>query len=200
MIIRSAEFKISSPSLKLCPKTKLPEYAFIGRSNVGKSSLINMLVNRTHLAKTSVKPGKTRLINYFLINGNWYMVDLPGYGYASASKAEITKWGNLIDEYLMKQKNLSYLFVLVDSRLKPQKIDIDFINNLGFNRIPFVIVSTKIDKISKLQITNHIKLYNKELEKTWDELPIHLLSSSKTSQGRNEILYLIENTNNEWQI
>jgi len=195
MIIHSAEFIISSPSLALCPKTELHEYTFIGRSNVGKSSLINMLVNRTGLAKTSVKPGKTRLINHFLINQKWFLVDLPGYGYAGVSKKDRNNWLNFINEYLLKRENLTCLFVLIDARLKPQAIDLEFINNLGENEIPFVIVFTKMDKVSKLQLKKNTELFFKELKMTWDELPQYFISSSKTASGRDHILDYIEKCN-----
>jgi len=198
MIIKSAEFTKSSPSLELCPNTNFPEFAFIGRSNVGKSSLINMLVNRTSLAKTAAKPGKTRLINHFLINNNWYLVDLPGYGYASASKTEIKNWNNFISDFLLKRENLSCLFVLVDSRLEPQKIDIQFINNLGELQIPFVIISTKSDKVSKLKVQNNFKLLIDELKKTWEIIPEIIISSSKTKEGRDAILDIIDKTIKEW--
>lgn len=198
MIIHSAEFVVSSPSLALCPRTRIPEYAFIGRSNVGKSSLINMLVNRTGMAKTSVKPGKTRLINHFLINKEWHLVDLPGYGFAVVSKKDRSSWLEFINEYLMKRKNLSCLFVLIDSRLKPQKIDLEFINKLGENGVPFVIVFTKTDKISKLEAEKNISIFNKELKKTWEELPQYFISSSKTGLGRDEILNMISKANAEW--
>jgi GTP-binding protein len=198
MIIHSAEFVVSSPSLALCPKTRLPEYAFIGRSNVGKSSLINMLVNRTGMAKTSVKPGKTRLINHFLINKEWHLVDLPGYGFAVVSKKDRGSWLDFINEYLMNRKNLSCLFVLIDSRLKPQKIDVEFINKLGETGVPFAIVFTKTDKISKLEAEKNISVFNKELRKTWDELPQYFISSSKTGLGRDEILDTINKANGEW--
>ncbi|PIY03179.1 MAG: YihA family ribosome biogenesis GTP-binding protein, partial [Bacteroidetes bacterium CG_4_10_14_3_um_filter_31_20] len=186
------------PSLELCPNTNFPEFAFIGRSNVGKSSLINMLVNRTSLAKTAAKPGKTRLINHFLINNNWYLVDLPGYGYASASKTEIKNWNNFISDFLLKRENLSCLFVLVDSRLEPQKIDIQFINNLGELQIPFVIISTKSDKVSKLKVQNNFKLLIDELKKTWEIIPEIIISSSKTKEGRDAILDIIDKTIKEW--
>ena len=172
--------------------------AIVGRPNVGKSSLINMLVNRTSLAKTAAKPGKTRLINHFLINNNWYLVDLPGYGYASASKTEIKNWNNFISDYLAKRENLACLFVLVDSRLEPQKNDIQFINSLGALEIPFVIILTKTDKVSKLKVQNNFKLLKAELKKTWEIIPDIIISSSKTKDGRGEILNIIENTIKEW--
>jgi len=198
MIIHSAEFVVSSPSLALCPKTRIPEYAFIGRSNVGKSSLINMLVNRTGMAKTSVKPGKTRLINHFLINKEWHLVDLPGYGFAVVSKKDRIGWLEFINEYLMKRQNLSCLFVLIDSRLKPQKIDLEFINNLGETGVPFAIVFTKTDKISKLEADKNISTFVKEIKKTWEEVPQYFVSSSKTGLGRDEILNMINAANGEW--
>jgi len=192
MIIKSAEFIKSSNSLTNCPNDNLPEFAFIGRSNVGKSSLINMLVNRHNLAKTAAKPGKTRLINHFLINKSWYLVDLPGYGYASASKSEVSNWNNFISEYLLKRTNLYNLFVLVDSRLKPQKIDIEFINNLGKIQIPFTIVFTKTDKISKKIVSSNLKNFNTELSETWEVFPTFILSSSPKNIGKNDILNIIE--------
>ena len=200
MIIKSAEFVKSSSSVELCPETTAPEFAFIGRSNVGKSSLINMLVNRTGLAKTSAKPGKTRLINHFLINKSWYLVDLPGYGYASASKVEIAKWSKFIDDYLSKRENLACLFVLVDSRIEPQKIDMEFISNLKFLGVPFVLISTKTDKLTKLKIERHIKSFKRELIEMREELPTHFISSSKTATGRSEILTLIKKINSEWNL
>jgi GTP-binding protein len=199
MIIHSAEFTISSPSIALCPKTRMPEFAFIGRSNVGKSSLINMLVNRTGLAKTSVKPGKTRLINHFLINKEWFLVDLPGYGYAGVSKNDRKKWADFIDEYLMKRENLSCIFVLIDVRLEPQKIDIEFINNLGEFGVPFVIVFTKADKVSMTQAEKSMSAFRKEMKKFWEELPQDFLTSSSTKLGREGILDLIEKTKKELQ-
>ncbi len=197
MIIHSAEFVISSPSIALCPKTKSPEFAFIGRSNVGKSSLINMLVNRTGLAKTSVKPGKTRLINHFLINKEWYLVDLPGYGYAGVSKTDRKKWAGFIDEYLMQRENLTCLFVLIDVRLKPQRIDLEFINNLGEFGVPFIIVFTKADKVSITSAEKNMNFFRKEMKKTWEELPQDFLSSSSSKQGREDILNFIEKTKKE---
>jgi GTP-binding protein len=199
MNITSAEFIVSSPSHEMCPKTHLPEYAFIGRSNVGKSSLINMLVNRAGMAKISAKPGKTKLINHFLINKSWYLVDLPGYGFAKVSKHDRGEWLKFIDEYLMKRENLSCLFVLIDSRLEPQAIDLNFIYQLGEFEVPFTIVFTKTDKISKLQLEKNKRLFFAELKKSWDDLPIGFVSSSKTGAGRDEILGLIEEANNNWK-
>ena len=159
MIIKSATFMQSVTDWRKCPSPDLPEYAFIGRSNVGKSSLINMLVNNKNLAKTSSKPGKTQTINHFLINKNWYLVDLPGYGYASISKAMREKWQKMINDYLMKRENLQLVFVLIDSRLEPQKIDLEFIRNLGEKQIPFSLIFTKTDKISAAKVQSHVQKF-----------------------------------------
>ena len=194
MIIQSAEFALSSPTLALCPDTKLPEFAFIGRSNVGKSSLINMLVNKKGLAKTSGKPGKTRLINHFLVNKEWYLVDLPGYGYAGVSQKDRQKWASFIDDYLQNRENLTCLFVLIDVRLEPQKIDIEFINNLGVMGVPFVIAFTKADKVSGVQAQKSMTRFRKEMKKTWEELPQDFLTSSSSNLGRDSILGFIEET------
>ena len=194
MNILSAEFVVSSPSLDLCPKSKKPEFAFIGRSNVGKSSLINMLVNRKGLAKTSSKPGKTRLINHFLVNKEWYLVDLPGYGYAGVSMKDREKWSKFINDYLQKRENLTCLFVLIDVRLDPQKKDIEFINTLGEYGVPFVIVFTKADKISKVQCEKNMNLFRKEMKKTWEELPPDFLTSSETNLGKEAVIDFIEAT------
>ena len=194
MIIQSAEFIISSPSLDLCPKSRMPEFAFIGRSNVGKSSLINMLVNKKGLAKTSSKPGKTRLINHFLVNKEWYLVDLPGYGYAGVSIKDREKWARFINDYLQKRENLTCLFVLIDVRLDPQKIDLEFINNLGEFGVPFVIAFTKADKISGVQCEKNMNLFRKEMKKTWEELPPYFLTSANTDLGKDAVLDFIEAT------
>jgi GTP-binding protein len=193
MIIQSAEFVISSPTLSLCPKTILPEFAFIGRSNVGKSSLINMLVNKKGLAKTSSKPGKTRLINHFLVNKNWYLVDLPGYGYAGVSQKERLLWIGFINDYLLQRENLYCVFVLIDVRIEPQKIDLEFINNLGKYDVPITIIFTKSDKISTLQCDKNILEFKNEMNKYWEELPPCFISSSETKKGRDEILQYIDN-------
>ena len=166
MVIKDATFTISSPSVDKCPEPKLPEYAFIGRSNVGKSSLINMLTGRKQLAKTSANPGKTQLINHFLINEQWYLVDLPGYGYAKVSWTERVKWQKMIRDYLLKRENMMTVFVLVDVRHEPQKQDVDFINWLGGNRIPFSIVFTKCDKVSKQQTIRSVEHYKRTLRET----------------------------------
>lgn len=195
MIIKSAEFIESNQEVAKCPDTKLPEYAFIGRSNVGKSSLINMLTGRKKLAKTSSTPGKTQLINHFLINEDWYLVDLPGYGFAKASKAAREKWGELIHKYLMKRINLRCTFILIDTRLEPQKIDLEFIEWLGINQLPFVIIFTKADKLNHTNLIKNIEKYKNNLQEKWAELPQFIVSSSINSQGKEAILGLISDTN-----
>lgn len=199
MIITSAEFVQSVVEWQKCPSPNLPEYAFIGRSNVGKSSLINMLMKNNKLAKTSSKPGKTQTINHFLINKNWYLVDLPGYGYASISKAMREKWQKMIRDYLMKRENLQLVFVLIDSRLEPQKIDLEFINQLGKDGIPFAIIFTKTDKISTPKIQSNVQKFYNKLAEQWEEMPYRLLSSSESGRGRDEILDFIEQINNQYQ-
>lgn len=195
MNIFSAEFEKSSKYLGNCPQGNKPEYAFIGRSNVGKSSLINMLVNRKGLAKTSSTPGKTQLINHFIINDSWYLTDLPGYGYARASKSERAAFSKMIENYIVGRTNLVNLFVLIDSRHLPMKIDLDFINWLGENNIPFNLVFTKIDKISQREFSYNFKKYSQELRQTWEELPEMFKTSSEKKIGREEILSFIEDTN-----
>ena len=192
MKIQSAKFIISNTDYKLCPKENLPEYAFIGRSNVGKSSLINSITERKNLAKTSGTPGKTRLINHFLINQNWYLVDLPGYGYAKTSKKKREEFEKIIQDYLSNRKSLICLFVLIDIRHKPQKIDQDFIRNLGKKSIPFVITFTKSDKISKNKAKYNVELYKNHMKEEWNELPKIFISSSKDNTGKNEILSFID--------
>ena len=171
MDIKIAEFSLSAPMVSMCPKDTKPEYAFIGRSNVGKSSLINMLTNNKKLAKTSATPGKTLLINHFIINKEWYLVDLPGYGYAKRSKKEIAKLDQMIRGYILQREQLVNVFVLVDSRLEPQKIDLEFIEWLGQSSIPFAIVFTKADKLSTSKLNQSIEGYKKKLLETWEELP-----------------------------
>jgi len=195
MIVKSARFIISNTNYKKCPEPIIPEYAFIGRSNVGKSSLINMLTNNKNLAKISVKPGKTQLINHFLINDDWYLVDLPGYGYAKTSKKNRELWSGFIREYLMNRQNLVCLFVLVDSRLKPQKIDLDFMYQLAINQLPFAIIFTKSDKISGRQVKINIDGFFDEMKKEWATLPIHFISSTQTKSGKTEILEYIGQLN-----
>ncbi|MEL4456054.1 ribosome biogenesis GTP-binding protein YihA/YsxC [Lutimonas vermicola] len=195
MKIKSAEFVISNTDVFKCPKENLPEYAFIGRSNVGKSSLINMLTNHKSLAKTSGKPGKTQLINHFIINKNWFLVDLPGYGYASVSKDKRKTFQKFIKDYFNKRMQLACTFVLIDSRHAPQKIDLEFMEFLGINGIPFCIVFTKADKLNKSTLPKNIEIYKKELLEYWEELPTYFISSSTDKTGREEILDFIQNVN-----
>ena len=195
MKIKSAEFVISNTDYRLCPKEFLPEYAFIGRSNVGKSSLINALVDRKNLAKTSGKPGKTQLINHFKINNNWFLVDLPGYGYASTSKTNREKFKSMINKYLVNRSNLICLFVLLDIRHKAQNIDLDFMQKMGKEEIPFAMVFTKSDKISQTQIIKNIKQYKQEMLENWEFLPDIFITSSEKKIGMNEILTFIEKYN-----
>ena len=195
MKIKSADFVISNTDIDKCPKERIPEYAFIGRSNVGKSSLINMLTGRKSLAKTSGKPGKTQLINHFKINDNWFLVDLPGYGYAKVSKKNRSIFAKFIYEYLEKRENLICTFVLVDSRHEPQKIDMLFMEWLGQNQIPFVIVLTKMDKLSSSQLNKNITKYKTEMLKTWEDIPQTFRSSAESGLGKSEILKFIEQTN-----
>lgn len=200
MKIKSAEFIISNTDIDKCPEPNKAEYAFIGRSNVGKSSLINMLCERNKLAKTSATPGKTQLINHFLINEEWYLVDLPGYGYAKVSKTQREKWDGFIKKYLYSRPNLLYTFVLIDSRHKAQKVDLNFMETLGIKGIPFVIVFTKIDKLSSSALNKNITAYKKEMLKSWDELPIMMYTSSSTKAGRDDVLNLIELWNESYQL
>ena len=195
MIIKDARFVISNTEVDKCPKSKLPEYAFIGRSNVGKSSLINMLTGQKKLAMTSGKPGKTRLINHFIINGEWYLVDLPGYGYAKTSKTDRKKWEQFIRRYLLNRKNLYGIFLLVDSRLEPQNNDLEFMQWLGENQVPFVIVFTKVDKLNKTEQADFQKKYTNKLLETWSEAPLMFQTSAETAFGREELLDFIENVN-----
>ena len=195
MKIKSADFVISNTDIDKCPKERIPEYAFIGRSNVGKSSLINMLTGRNSLAKTSGKPGKTQLINHFKINDNWFLVDLPGYGYAKVSKKNRSIFAKFIYEYLEKRENLICTFVLVDSRHEPQKIDMLFMEWLGQNQIPFVIIFTKMDKLSSSQLNKNITKYKTEMLKTWEDIPQTFRSSAESGLGKSEILKFIEQTN-----
>ena len=192
MKITTAEFIISNSDVSKCPLERLPEYAFIGRSNVGKSSLINMLTNHKNLAKTSGKPGKTQLINHFKINLNWFLVDLPGYGYAKASKVQREKWEKFIVEYLTRRKQLLNVFVLLDCRLEPQKIDLEFMNWCGEKQIPFSMVFTKIDKLSSTALQKNLAKYKKEMLKYWDALPPVFTTSSESAFGKEKILNYIE--------
>ena len=194
-MIKQARFLISNTDVKKCPAPDRPEYAFIGRSNVGKSSLINMLVGQNSLAKVSVKPGKTQLINHFIIDESWYLVDLPGYGYAKISISVKEKFQKLISNYILSRENLYCLFVLIDVRHAAQQIDIEFITWLGENHIPFAIIFTKADKLGKVSVSKNVGAYTQELKKLWEDLPSILVSSSQDGTGRDEIISFIENVN-----
>lgn len=195
MEIKHAEFICSSAKVSQCPKPDRPEYAFIGRSNVGKSSLINMLTMRQKLAKISGKPGKTRLINHFLINQSWYLVDLPGYGYAKISKSQRLVFQKLIDSYIMQRPNLLYLFVLLDVRHAPQSSDLQFMEQLGLAAIPFAMVFTKADKLSKNKIEENLRHYRQKMLESWEELPPVFLTSASKNQGKAELLNFIAQSN-----
>ena len=195
MEIKSAEFVISNTDVKKCPAGNFPEYAFIGRSNVGKSSLINMLTGKKGLAMTSQKPGKTLLINHFIINNNWFLVDLPGYGFAQRGKEGRQNIQRIIEDYILEREQLTNLFVLIDCRHEAQKIDLEFMEWLGENGLPFSIIFTKIDKISKGRLQENLKAYQEKLLETWEELPPILLSSSEKKDGREEILDYIDTIN-----
>lgn len=195
MEISSAEFVISNTDVRKCPAGVFPEYAFIGRSNVGKSSLINMLTARKGLAMTSATPGKTMLINHFLINKSWYIVDLPGYGYARRGQKGKEQIRTIIEDYILEREQMTNLFVLVDSRLEPQKIDLEFMEWLGENGVPFSIIFTKADKLKGERLKMNIHSYLRELSKQWEELPPYFISSSEDRTGRTEILDYIENIN-----
>ena len=196
MEITSAEFVVSNSRADMCPKTNLPEYAFIGRSNVGKSSLINMLTKQPKLAMTSSTPGKTLPINHFLVNKEWYLVDLPGYGYAQRGKKMMEKIQKLIEYYVLEREQMTCLFVLVDSRLEPQKIDLEFMEWLGENGVPFAIIFTKADKQSSGKTKFNVDRYMEVLKEQWEELPPYFISSSEKKTGRKEILDYIESVNN----
>ena len=193
--IKSAEYVISNSDVKKCPEGNIPEYAFIGRSNVGKSSLINMLTGRNALAKTSATPGKTLLINHFLINKEWYIVDLPGYGFAKRSKDSREKFKKMIESYILRRMQMTNLFVLVDSRHKPQNIDLEFMEWLGENGVPFSIVFTKMEKLGKDAGPRNVRDYLKVLKESWEELPPYFLTSSEDGRGRDEILEYISEIN-----
>lgn len=197
MIIRTAKFEISNTDYTKCPAGNRPEYAFIGRSNVGKSSLINMLTNHKGLAKTSSTPGKTLLINHFLINDEWYIVDLPGYGYAQRSKDSRAQLKTIIESYVLNRQQMTNLFVLIDCRLKPQKIDVEFLEWLGENGVPFSIVFTKLDKLGKVAGAQAVAAYKRFLLHSWEELPPVFMTSSEDSRGREEILNYIEQINED---
>ena len=200
MEITSAEFVISNTDVKKCPAGTFPEYAFIGRSNVGKSSLINMLTARKGLAMTSATPGKTMLINHFLINKNWYLVDLPGYGYARRGQKGKDQIRTIIEDYILEREQMTNLFLLIDSRLEPQKIDLEFMEWLGENGIPFSIIFTKADKLKGGRLKMNINAYLRELSKQWEELPPYFISSSEDRTGRMDILNYIENINKDLNV
>lgn len=195
MEIKEARFIVSNTDVKKCPPPDKPEYAFIGRSNVGKSSLINRLTNKKSLAKTSGKPGKTRLINHYLINNDWYLVDLPGYGYAEVPKKERLKWEQFIKRYILQRSNLYCVFVLVDSRHEPQKPDLEFMEWLGISQVPFVIIFTKIDKLKPSELETNLKHYEDKMFETWETMPGYYVSSAENGQGTSEILNFIETVN-----
>ena len=199
MQITSAEFVISNTDITKLPAETMPEFAFIGRSNVGKSSLLNMLVAKKKLAKTSSTPGKTQLINHFLINNKWYMVDLPGYGFAKVSQEQRAKWETMIMDYLTKRKSLMVIFVLVDIRVPPQKSDIDMINKLGGKNLVIAIIFTKTDKLTKTKVNNQFKLFKDELLKHWEEPPPYFLTSATTATGRDEVLDYIQEAANSYK-
>ena len=192
MEIKQAEFVSSVADVKKCPPPDKPEFAFIGRSNVGKSSLLNMLANQKKLAKTSNKPGKTQTINHFIINAKWYMVDLPGYGYASVSKEKREGFGQIIENYVLKRENLNCLFILLDARLEPQKIDLQFIQWTGEKEVPLCIIFTKTDKLTKNQLNKNMRVYRSTLLTTWEELPVIMLTSAVTKSGKEDVLSFIE--------
>lgn len=195
MIIKSAEFVISNTDVKKCPASSLPEYAFIGRSNVGKSSLINMLTQRKGLAMTSQKPGKTQLINHFLINNEWLLVDLPGYGFARVGQSNRERLKSIIEDYILEREQLTNLFILLDCRHEPQKIDLEFIEWAGENGVPFALVFTKADKLSKGKLASNIEAYKQTLLESWEELPPIFITSSEAKEGRDELLNYIEDIN-----
>lgn len=197
MIIKDAHFVSSNSKIDKLPKDNMPEYAFIGRSNVGKSSLINALVQRKGLAKTSSTPGKTIAINHFIVNNSWYLVDLPGYGYAQRSKKSREEWRVMLANYISRRRNLICTFVLVDSRIEPQNSDVGFMEWLGENQVPFCIVFTKADKISKAELNRNVEAYKQRLLEDWEELPQLFITSSETKLGREEILDFIEGQNKE---
>jgi GTP-binding protein len=214
MHIKTASYLISSPEYKKCPVPDKPEYAFIGRSNVGKSSLINMLADNSKLAKTSGTPGKTQLINHFIVESvttpvageakgkdeSWYLVDLPGYGYAKVAQSARRRWEQMIEGYLRHRENLANVFVLIDSRHEPQKIDLEFLDQLGKWQVPFCLVFTKADKETQKVVSKHVKDFLNAMRKTWQFLPQHFVTSAVKKMGRDKILNFIEETNREWSM
>lgn len=199
MVIKTATFLQSNTKIDKLPAANKPEYAFIGRSNVGKSSLINMLTNNGKLAKVSATPGKTITINHFIINGEWYLVDLPGYGFAKRSLKDREMWEKMLDSYIMNRQNLIATFVLVDSRIEPQKIDLEFMAKLGESQVPFVIIFTKADKLKKNQLINNIEAYKTRLLEEWEELPTMFVTSSESGLGKDDVLDFIEKYNGEFR-
>lgn len=207
MEIRSAKYVISSPSYQSCPVTDLPEYAFIGRSNVGKSSLINMLTDIDKLAKTSAAPGKTQLINHFIIDSidekrlvsKWWLVDLPGYGFAKVSQSQRKQWETMIEDFLKKRETLAHVFLLIDSRHEPQKLDLEFVNRLGKWEIPFTLVFTKADKENQRTVSSHVKSFLQKMREHWQFLPRHFITSAEKKTGRTDILRLIGEMNTDWE-
>ena len=197
MLIKSAEFVVSNSDVAKCPKDRLPEYAFIGRSNVGKSSLINMLMQRKSLAKTSGRPGKTQLINHFLINKNWYLVDLPGYGYARVSKSSKKVFQKFITKYFEKREQMILAFVLVDCRLEPQPIDLEFMQWMGESQVPFSIIFTKADKLKPNALIRNIESYKQKMLEVWEEMPQYFITSASNSEGRDELLGFLGKLNNQ---
>lgn len=199
MKIKSAKYVISAPKVELCPKDDRPEYAFIGRSNVGKSSLINMLTGYGSLAQTSSTPGKTRMINHFLINDSWYLVDLPGYGYAQRSQKNVAAFSSMIKGYLLDREQMVCLFLLIDSRLEPQKIDLEFVRFLGENGVPFALVFTKADKSSHAKVMGNVHLFHEALSQEWEEMPPTFVTSSEKGLGREQVLDYIDEINKSLQ-
>ena len=197
MEIKEARFIISNTDIEKCPAPNKPEYAFIGRSNVGKSSLINMLTNKKSLAKTSGKPGKTQVINHFIINEEWYLVDLPGYGYAKVPVTERKKWEKFIRKYILERENLYCLFVLIDSRHEPQTVDIEFMEWLGMSEIPFAMVFTKIDKLKPEELEINLNIYEKKMQESWEKIPDFFVTSAETRHGKTELLNFIGRINKQ---
>lgn len=199
MIIKEVKFIISNTDIEKCPKPVLPEYAFIGRSNVGKSSLINMLANNKSLAKISGKPGKTRVINHFLVNKEWFLVDLPGYGYAKVAKTDREKWEKFVRHYLLFRENLYCTFVLIDVRIEPQAIDLEFMEWMGISHLPFAIIFTKADKLEPEEVEENVNNYKKRLLEDWEELPAIFVTSATEASGRDDVLNYIEKINQDAQ-
>jgi GTP-binding protein len=199
MEIRTAKYLISNPKVEGCPKPDRPEYAFIGRSNVGKSSLINMLTNHSKLAKTSGSPGKTQLINHFIINDEWYLVDLPGYGYAKVSQKQRASWSRMIEDYLRKRENLMTVFVLLDGRHTPQQIDLEFLRKLGEWGVPFNLAFTKADKSTQREVAKNVRAFVEEMKKEWEFIPRVFVTSAEKFHGRKEMLAFIEELNEQYK-